>query len=195
VSAELNLFRTRGPWRFGLGFSFTSFTMPPPYEEEPEWGFQRTYLHATRMFRTQGAVLPYLQLRGGFARLHPRSELFAFSPPPEEPGDSPTKAANGYSLGLIPGVEFRLNKSLALDVSGHFDWFKVSDYDLRPVGYPNAGAGTAWEARLGLRWYPDDGWPAGPAAPGSPQRKRDAWIVEPAGAWPKPWPSTGWPPA
>jgi hypothetical protein len=183
VSGEMNIFRTRGAWRFGGGLSFTSLKMGPPYEEEQEWGLQRSYLFATRMLRSEGAVRPYLQLRGGLARLHPRSELFAFSPPPEEAGDSPTKPANGWSLGLRPGVEFRLNKSLALDVSGHFDWYKVSEYDLSPVGRPNASSGTAWEARLGLRWHPDDSWPSGPAAVDAPSKERGAWGVGPSVGW------------
>ena len=84
--------------------------------------------------------------RGGAGRLHPRSELFAFEPPPEEPGDSPTTPANGWSVGLIPGVEIRLNDSLALDVSGYFNYFKVSEYDLSPVGLPNASSGSSFEA-------------------------------------------------
>jgi hypothetical protein len=118
-----------------------------------------------------------VQVRGGFARLHPRSELFAFEPPPEEPGDSPTSPANGWSLGLIPGVEIQLNKSLALDLSAHLNWFSVDEYDLSPVGFPNASSGTTWEARLGLRWHPDDGWPGGPPEAGAPDRPRDAWGV------------------
>jgi hypothetical protein len=177
VAGDINLFRNRGKWRFGVGLSFTSFTMKEPYEDELEWGFQQTYLFATRMLRREGALRPYIQARAGLARLHPRSELFAFSPPPEDPGDSPTKPANGWSAGLVPGLEVRLNESLALDLSGHFNWFSVSEYDLSPVGHPNASSGTTWEARLGLRWHPDDGWPSGPPGPGAPERYRDAWGV------------------
>jgi hypothetical protein len=177
VAGDLNLFRNHGAWRFGVGLSFTSFTMPEPYKDEDEWGFQQTYLFATRMLRQEGSVRPYLQLRAGLARLHPRSELFAFEPPPEEPGDSPTTPANGWSVGLVPGLELRLNRSLALDLSGHFNWFKVSEYDLSPVGYPNASSGTSFEARVGLRWHPDDGWPGGPPEPGAPSRFRDGWGV------------------
>ncbi len=177
VAGDLNLFRNHGAWRFGVGLSFTSFKMKEPYEEEKEWGFQQTYLFATRMLRQEGKVRPYIQLRGGLARLHPRSELFAFSPPPEEEGDSPTTPANGWSLGVVPGLELQLNKSLALDLSGHFNWFKVSEYDLSPVGQPNAGSGSSYEARVGLRWHPDGGWPSGPPKPGAPEHPRDGWGV------------------
>jgi hypothetical protein len=177
VAGDLNLFRNHGAWRFGVGLSFSSFKMKEPYQDEDEWGFQQTYLFATRMLRREGAVRPYVQLRAGLARLHPRSELFAFSPPPENHGDSPTSPANGFSVGVLPGLELRLNKSLALDVSGYFDWFNVKEYDLSPVGYPNASSGAMWQARIGLRWHPDDGWPAGPAGPGYPDRYRDAWGV------------------
>src|SRR5262245_60220887 len=37
VSGEMNFFRTYGPWRFGLGVSFGSFTMRPPYVDSLEW--------------------------------------------------------------------------------------------------------------------------------------------------------------
>jgi hypothetical protein len=177
VAGDFNIFRNHGKWRFGLGLSFTSFTMKEPYEDEDEWGFQQTYLFATRMLKTEGTVRPYIQVRAGAARLHPRSELFAFSPPPEEPGDSPTKPANGWSGSLVPGVEIQLNKSLALDLSAQFTYFTASEYDLSPVGYPNASSGTSWEARFGLRWNPDDGWPSGPQVAGGPDRERDAWGV------------------
>ena len=178
ISGDFNIFKNKARWRYGLGLSFSSFKMKEPYQDEQEWGFQETYLFATRMLASEdAAVRPYIQLRGGLARLHPRSELFAFEPPPEDPGDSPTKAANGFSLGLVPGFEARLNKSLALDVSAQLDWFKVSEYDLGPVGYPNASSGMKWQARIGLRWHPDDGWPGGPPRPGAPDRPRDAWGV------------------
>lgn len=177
VAGDYSLFRNHGAWRFGLGVSFTSFTMKDPYDEEPEWGFQQTYLSATRVFGKQGGVRPYLQVRGGLARLHPRSELFAFEPPPEEPGDSPTTPANGFSVGLLPGIEVPINRSLALDFSGHLNYFSVSEYDLSPVGQPPASSGTNWEARLGVRWHADDGYPSGISGVGAVDRPRDAWGV------------------
>jgi hypothetical protein len=184
VGGEFGVFRARGAWRYGLGVNFSSYKMEQPWDQELEWGYQRTYLQATRLFGKQESKFrPYVQLRAGLARIHPRSELFAFDPPPEDPGDSPTKASNGYSLGVIPGFEWRLNKSLALDVSSHVDWFKVSEYDLSPAGYPNASAGTTWEFRLGVRWHPDDGWPSGPKPAGRPDRERDAWGVSKNYGW------------
>jgi hypothetical protein len=166
-----------GAWRLGLGFEFNSLKMPAPYEDEKYWGLQRTYLSVTRMLKTEGNFRPYLQMRGGLARLHPRSELFAFEPPPENPGDSPTHPSNGFALGLVPGVEIQLRKKLSLDLSGHFNRFVVDDYDLSPIGLPPAGSGTTFEARIGVTWRPDDGWPAGPAVEGAPAKKRDGWGV------------------
>jgi len=177
VAGDYNIFRRYGKWRFGFGLSFTSLTMKAPYDQEPEWGFQETYLSATRLFGRPGGVRPYLQLRGGLARLHPRSELFKFEPPPENKGDSPTTPANGFSVALLPGIEIPINRSLAVDISGKFDYFSVDEYDLSPVGRPPASSGTKWEARLGVRWHPDDGWPRGIPKAGAPDRKRDAWGV------------------
>src|SRR5262245_60708678 len=102
IAGDFNFFGNHGKWRFGLGLSFSSFKMKEPYQDEPEWGFQQTYLFATRMFRKEGQVRPYLQVRGGLARLHPRSALFDFQPPPETIGDSPTHPGNGFSVGLVP---------------------------------------------------------------------------------------------
>ena len=185
VIGDFNIFRGSGSgkWRYGFGVSFSSFVMEEPYDEELEWGFQQTYVFATRMLRSEGAVRPYVQLRGGFARLHPRSELFAFEPPPEEPGDSPTRPANGYSIGVLPGVEIRLNRSLALDLSGTASYFSVSEYDLSPVGAPPAGSGFVYDLRLGLRWNTDDGWPSGPPEAGWPAVERDAWGVRKNLGW------------
>ena len=183
ISGDFNIFRNTAAWRYGLGISFSSFTMKEPYQAEKEWGFQQTYLFATRMFGHEGGVRPYLQLRGGLARLHPRSELFDFSPPPTEAGASPTKPSNGFSVGVLPGVEIPLNRKLALDVSGMFNYFHVSDYDLSPVGLPPKSSGSTYEARFGLRWHPDDGWPSGPPGPDAPARQRDAWGVSKNLGW------------
>src|SRR5262249_3218791 len=49
ISGELNLLRIQGRWRFGAGISFGSFSMRPPYVHGLEFGFQQTYLSATRM--------------------------------------------------------------------------------------------------------------------------------------------------
>ena len=81
ISAEFSLFRTQGPWRFGLGINFGSFNMRKPYVDGLEFGLQQDYLSATRMLRTEGSFRPYLQVRGGLARLHPRSHLFDARPP------------------------------------------------------------------------------------------------------------------
>jgi hypothetical protein len=179
VTGEMNLFRTYGPWRFGLGVSFGSFRMETPYEAELEWGFQRTYLSATRMLRTEGRLRPYLQLRGGMARLHARSELFNIDPPPPdfEIGNSTTKPHNGFGVDLIPGIEWQLNRKLALDLSASLGYFSVDEVDFSPVNQPPGSSGTTFEARLGVRWHPDDGYPSGPRSAGSPPEDRDAWGV------------------
>jgi hypothetical protein len=179
ISGEMNLFRTQGPWRFGLGVSFGSFRMETPYEAELEWGFQRTYLSATRMLRTEGRFRPYLQVRGGMARLHARSELFNIDPlPPDfEIGNSTTKPHNGFGVDFVPGFEWALNRSFALDFSGSFGYFSVDEVDFSPINKPAGSSGTVFEGRIGVRWHPDDGYPSGPASAGSPDKPRDAWGV------------------
>jgi len=179
TSGEMNLFRTQGPWRFGAGLSFGSFTMRPPYIDGLEWGFQQTYLSATRMLRTTGRLRPYLQVRGGLARLHPRSHLFDERPLPEgfKLGDSATKAANGWTVGVVPGLEWNLSHSVALDLSASFGHFDVGDYDLSPVGLPPASSASTFEGRLGVRWHPDNGYTSGPRDAVPEDSPRDAWGV------------------
>ena len=179
ISGDMNLFRTQGPWRLGLGVSFGSFGMRGAYDNGLEWGFQQTYLSATRMLRTQGRFRPYLQVRGGLARLHPRSHLFDENPLPEGYvlGNSSTKAANGFSFGVIPGLEWNLNRSVALDLSGSFTHFDVGEYDLSPVGLPAASSASTWGGRIGVRWHPDDGYPSGPREGVTDDGPRDAWGV------------------
>lgn len=177
ISGEFSFFRKSGPWRFGVGVSYGSFAMTSPYEDEEEWGFLQTYLFGTRMLKTSGPVRPYVQLRGGFARLHPRSFLFAPTPlPPDlEPGDSPTEPANGFSVAAVPGVEVQLTPAFSLDASLSWTYFQVDEYDLAPVGQPPAGSGNAWQARLGATWIPHGG--------GAGRVTRDAWGVQKSYGW------------
>jgi hypothetical protein len=67
--------------------SFTSFKMKEPYEDEKEWGFQQTYLFATRMLKTEGSFRP--TSRRGSARPSPPSERpVRLHPAAIEKGDS-----------------------------------------------------------------------------------------------------------
>src|SRR5258705_4021480 len=177
ISGDFSLFRTQGPWRFGLGINFGSFNMKKPYVDGLEWGLQEDYLSATRMLRTEGSFRPYLQVRGGLARLHPRSHLFDEHPLPEGfvLGDSPTRAANGYTVGVVPGFEWNLSRSVALDLSASLNYFNVGAYDLAPVGLSPANSGSTFEGRIRLRWHPDNGYPAGPRRSVSEDGQRDAW--------------------
>jgi hypothetical protein len=179
IAGELGFFRVEGSWRLGLGVSFGSFTMPPPYDNELEWGFQRTYVYATRLLKAESRFRPYLQVRGGLVRLHPRSDLFVLEPLPPDYviGNSRTEPHDGWSAGVVPGFEWNLDRSLALDVSGAFEYFGTSEVDLGPIHEPPASSGRTFEARFGVRWHPDDGTPSGVPRTDSPTLGRDAWGV------------------
>ena len=159
--------------------------MRPPYDHEHEWGLLKTYFSATRMLRTEGSFRPYLQVRAGLARLHPRSEIFNVQPIPEDYaiGNSTTKPVNGFSLGFVPGFEWNLNRSVAIDVSAAFSYYSVSEYDLSPVGLAPASSGSSFEGRLGVRWHPDNGYPSGPRASVPEDSPRDAWGVSKNYGW------------
>ncbi len=176
VSGEFGIMRMRDPWRFGLGMSFSSFVMPEPYQDEKEWGFQEIFVTGARVFRPGSQLRPYLQARLGVARLHPRSLLFAMNPLPPDfhVGDSPTRASNGFSVGVAPGFEWRLSRDFGLDLSALIDLYRVADTDLSPVGAGSASTGGNVLARLGVLWYE--------APPGSPGT-RDAWGVPRSYPW------------
>jgi len=192
-----------GKWRFGGGMLFSSMTMKAPYQDEKEWARIETFLSATRVFNPTGKVRPYLLAHAGFARVHPRSELFYFENPVNlEPGENPTNAANGFGLALEPGVEIGLTRSLALDVSGFWNVYETSDYSLTPPlhgplhpplpGGESASSGQEWGIKVGLAWQPFAGAapearrPAPEIDPATgkyqrlppPDRSRDAWGVK-----------------
>jgi hypothetical protein len=180
LAGEFDFFRAYRKWRFGFGLNFSSFEMVEPYDDEPEWGYQRTGFFAQYLLVHSGRLRPYLEVRAAFARLHPRSELFEMDPLPEdfEVGDSPTEAADGFTLGLGAGLEYKITRALALDLSLLASPFWVEEYDLSPVGYPPASSGTTWEGRVGLVW-----WPWGEAYADSAHATRDAWYVKPSWGW------------
>jgi hypothetical protein len=181
ITWDFNFFRPKGPWRFGAGVTFQSFKMKEPHHEEPEWGFQQIYLSGTRVFNTTSKIRPYIGLRGGLAALRPRSELFMLNPlPPDwKKGQATQARSTGFALGVVPGVEFKISRAAFLDVSAGLTYFKVSDYDLSPVGQPPRGSGTAYEARFGVTWFPN-GEQQGPGEEGGP---RDAWGVKQSYGW------------
>lgn len=157
LTGEVSIDREVGAWRVGAGLSFGSLALAAPYDDEPEVTLQRASLFGTRVFGRDGRARPYLQLRAGLARAHPRSLLFAREPLPGglRPGESATPATNGFHGGLVPGVEFQLRRSLALDVSVALDVLALRRLDLAPLGRPPVRAGSTWETRVGLRWSPE----------------------------------------
>ena len=182
TTGEFGLLREKGDMRLGLALSFGSWGMVPPYDNELEWGFQRIDVLAQKMFNPGGKFRPYLEGRFGVVRLHPRSELFNVIDPANPPddykiGDSTTKASNGVHIGVMPGLEWDLNSSIALDLSLYLDYYKVGKTDLSPVGGPtDASSGFDWSARLGVLWW-NDGGPSG----GTPEY--DAWGVRKSYGW------------
>jgi hypothetical protein len=197
-----------GAWRFGAGLQFGSMDMKPPYEDQQEWAHLETFATLTRVFQPQARVRPYLQGRVGIVRIHPRSQLFWFEEPENlEPGDSPTKAANGIGITLQPGFEIDLAKGLALDVAGFWSYYKTSDYSLIPPLYgplvpplsdsDTVNNGQEWGLRVGLAWRPYSATPRDPArkpmlldpATGTPlplpapDGHRDAWGVPRSWGW------------
>jgi len=172
-TGEFGLRRSSGHWRFGVGVNFGSMTLAAPFEDELEWGYQRTFLSAERLLRTDTPLRPTLGVQAGVARMHSRSELFTLNPLPDDfkVGDSPTPASNGVFVGLLPGLEWHASSSVALETSVLVAWHSTSQTDLSPVAQPSAASGMDWQLRLGLNWT---------AAPGPGV---SVWGVAPSWGW------------
>ena len=181
-----------------MGVSYGSFTMknqPPDYpdlESEKEWGSLQIYGLGTRVFRADKALRPYLQLRAGTQRLHPRSDLFIDEPEdPENKGLSRTHATSGFFVGVVPGLELKLTRAAYLDASFSWKYFSVEEYkfdefpteeggassDTPKIPVPPASSGSAWEARVGVTWFPNGGQSGGDSG------ERDAWGVKKSFGW------------
>jgi hypothetical protein len=179
TTGEFGILRQKSNMRYGLVLSFGSWGMVPPYDNELEWGFQRIDVLAQRTFNEGGTFRPYLEGRLGVVRLHPRSELFNMETLPDDykVGDSTTKPSNGVHIGVMPGLEWDLTNTVALDLSLYLDYYHVGKTDLSPVGGPtDASSGFDWSARLGVLWWNDGG-------PGSTPAEPDAWGVRPSYGW------------
>ncbi len=159
---DFDLHKDHGHWRYGMGLMFSSLRMKSPYDNEPEWAHFETFGYASRLFRQDAKVRPYLQGRFSIVRMHPRSELFLKEPEDElEDGESPTHAVNGIGINLIPGLEFELSRGLAFDLSAYFNYYITEKYELqdylgnRPLGNAeDPSSGTEWGLRAGATWRP-----------------------------------------
>jgi opacity protein-like surface antigen len=198
-----------GAWRWGLGLQFGSMdpaddpNIPPEtlalWLPDEEWARLETSFSLTRVFRPSSTFRPYLQGRVGIERIHPRSALFYVQPPPEdlEPGDSPTKATNGFGFTIQPGFEWSLSRKLSLDVAGFYTYYKTGSYDMSPLGLPDVDSGFEWGGRVGLSWRPfvdfptappKAPWPTNPATGKllplpAEDADRDAWGVPRSWGW------------
>lgn len=188
---DLNIFKQKGDWRYGVGLMFGSMGWRSPYEQEPEWAHFETFGYASRVFRRNERMRYYLQGRVGIARVHPRSELFLKKPHEElDDGESPTDAKNGIGLSLIPGIEFDVANGFAIDVSAYVNWFLTDKYNLAPIGRPSTGDGVEWGGRVGATWRPTS-YEQPKHASATPDttplklanRFKDAWGVTKSPGW------------
>jgi hypothetical protein len=179
---DMGLFKQRGLWRYGVGFTFGSLAMKPPYENEPEWAHFETYGYAERVFRNETNFRPYLQGRLAIVRTHPRSELFLKKPVEElESGESPTDAVNGIGVSLVPGVEIDLSRGVSVDFSAYLNAYVTGKYDLAPIDREDTGTGTEWGLRIGATWRPLSIVPG--ADTQNTVRFKDAWGVTRSWGW------------
>jgi len=148
-SRVASLYSVRGA-RFGLEWNWSSHGMEA-YPEE-SWnhttgrfllGYARTLVRGIR---------PYGEVALTFRRMHPEgSRFFSDELPREYPEDFHVE---GWGLDGALGVELRLDRRTALDVSGGYGRFST-DPDLSSRGLGAVSDGSSWRAGLGLTWYPN----------------------------------------
>lgn len=152
---DMGLFKQRGTRRYGLGLTFGTLGMKPPYDHEPEWAHFEIFASAEQVFRNNTGVRPYLQGRVAVVRSHPRSELFLKKPIEElDHGESPTDAVNGFGLTFAPGIEFDVAPHFAVDLSAYLNWYTTKKYNMAPIGKPDTGDGVEWGGKIGATWHP-----------------------------------------
>ena len=198
---DMSIFRQKSDWRYGVGLTFGSLGYRSPYEHEQAWAHFETFGYATRVFRNDTGVRPYLQGRFAVVRMHPRAHLedslFTKKPVDElDPGESPSDAVNGVGLSLVPGVEFDVARGLAVDVSAYLNWYITGEYPLQDYqGVRRLGdtqdpsSGIEWGARVGATWRPTSH--EAPQAGASPDTTslppassaRDAWGTTVSPGW------------
>ncbi len=196
IDFDLTLAHGRGPWRFGGGLQFGSLLMKPPYQDQQDWSRLEVRLFATRVFRHESKLRPYLQAHVSAQRVHPRSEIFHVIPEEEfAAGHNPTEAANGFGFSLRPGVEIELKPALALDLSATWTLYQTGDLSMEAIGREPLSSGHEWALRAGLVWRPlAEGVAAlpqpitdpatGQLLPLPPEDgQRDAWGVSRSWGW------------
>ena len=173
VSFELSLAKEQRAWRFGGALEFGSLVMRPPYGDQEDWSRMGVYGIATRVFRQDMRVRPYLQGRLGLSRVHPRSViLHDISPEDFARGHNPTHAANGIAVALLPGVDIEVDPALSLDLSAAWIAYKTGELRLTPVSRAPVRTGHEWQLRGGVVWNPN-----------TERAKRDVWGVPQSWGW------------
>jgi hypothetical protein len=137
-STDFNVFLEKGRFRGGIGLELHRFATREPvaFEEVSAVPF---YLYGTFSPWPDGRVRPYLQARLGLTNLHDQLTLDRAGP-----------AKSGWSFGLAPGVEFDLDRNVALDLS-------LSYLGQRTDALPLGGGAeidslNAISGRVGLTW-------------------------------------------
>ncbi len=144
-----------GKFRYGIAFNLASLDVAGFDESVSQVGGN---LYATWLIKRDTRVLPYLQLRLGGVRYRPEGDTFA---PPDtansevdEEGENAADPVNGFEGSLLAGGEYKLSQKFAIDLSAGFSFISTEEVDLSAIGLEPVKRGTAWTARLGVRWNP-----------------------------------------
>jgi opacity protein-like surface antigen len=155
IVGEYNFAYQAGKFRYGIAFNLVSLDVTGFDESVSQVG---AGLYATWLIKRDTRVLPYLQVRVGGVRFRPEGDTFA---PPDtanaevdEEGENPADRVDGFEGSLLAGAEFAVSKKFAIDLSAGYSFISTEEVDLSAIGLEPVKRGSAWTARLGVRWNP-----------------------------------------
>ena len=152
VVGELDILYGFSRVRLGGGFSWVSFGMDPPYENDT-WSSVQAHAIVAYPFSLGSRLRAYLEGRLTHRRLKPEGELF----PPvetEEGGHAPAFRVSGTGGEARFGIEVPIVGSMALDLSGHLSMFGTDDADLAEIDGGIVNSGSTWGIHVGIVWFP-----------------------------------------
>ena len=138
--------------RLGGGFSWVSFDMDPPYQDDT-WSSVQAHAIVAYPFSLGSRLRAYLEGRLTHRRLKPEGDLF----PPvetEEGGHAPAFRVSGTGGEARFGIEVPIVGSMALDLSGHLSVFATDDADLAEINGGIVNSGSTWGIHVGIVWFP-----------------------------------------
>lgn len=153
IPAEGGAWYQTGSFRGGLNIHVASYDVVKPFESQSISQVGLT-LSALWRFRTSRSLQPFVGIRAGAIRFRPEGALFDPNPPGPEvpPGENPAPERTGFVGGISGGLEYWLNRHVAIQGSIGYRIFSTDELDVPLVGASGIESGGAVDLSLGVEW-------------------------------------------